>query len=83
MESWWIRNFQYQERIEDYLDLGTALPAEYFEVFWVRLDLVDRAKIGGLVLAFPDRGTPVELMPAVNTREKKKKRPFGWMLLLS
>ena len=72
MESWWIRNFQYQERIEDYLDLGAALSAEYFQVFSVRLDLADRAKIGGLVLAFPDRGTPVELMPAVNTRETKK-----------
>ncbi len=36
------------------------------------LDLADRAKIGGLVLAFPDRGTPAKLMPAVNTRETKK-----------
>ena len=54
------------------MDLGAALSAEYFQVFSVRLDLADRAKIGGLVLAFPDRGTPVELMPAVNTRETKK-----------
>ena len=54
------------------MNLWAALTAEYFQVFSVRLDLADRAKMGGLVLAVPDRGTPVELIPAVNTIETKK-----------
>ena len=72
MENWWIRDFKYHERVEDYLDLGAALPAEYFQVFKVKLDLADNAKCASLVLAFPERGTPAELMPSVNIMEVTK-----------
>ena len=72
MENWWIRDFKYLERVEDYLDLGAALPAEYFQVFTVKLDLADNAKSGSLVMAFPERGTPAELMPSTNMMEVGK-----------
>ena len=72
MENWWIRNFKYLECVEDYLDLGAALPAEYFQVFTVKLDLADNAKSGSLVMAFPEYGTPAELMPSTNMMEVGK-----------
>jgi flagellar motor switch protein FliM len=65
LDTWWARGFRYLSPVEDCQSLGTALPAQQYQMLACSIDISDGAKQSQVLLPFPERSVPSELAPSL------------------